>query len=138
MAWTYREITSEDVNEVLAGMLSTLNSLTPEESSTAKTAADNQFHGAARGLVVWWSGPRPSISPFPNHAEWLRVTVTTDHDYASLYQQLTNALNIMRFPDAYYAGISFTNAAQGDATLSWYYRMSDPPPFHPPINPIGD
>lgn len=134
MAWTYREVADDDVNVVLAGMLGILNTLTPAQSLTVKTTACNQFHGAARGLVVWNTEPRPAGSPA--HSTWVRRTETTDHDYTHMYEALIADLNNAPYTQAYYAGISMTNEHHGASTLTWFYRPeSIPEPIIP--NPIG-
>ncbi|HEX7833216.1 MAG TPA: hypothetical protein VF787_26405 [Thermoanaerobaculia bacterium] len=136
MPWVYREVTDGDVNVVLAGMLNVLNTLSSDESDTVKLAASNQFHGDARGLVVWFSGPRPIYGPAPRVQSWIRKTMTSDHNYTQMYDTLVLALNLMTLDQAVYVGISMTNAAKGDATLSWFFREGDhPSPI--PINPIG-
>jgi hypothetical protein len=138
MAWTYREVASGDVNEVLAGMLNILNSLTPAQSLTVKTAASNQFHGDARGLVVWDTNPGPSGSPTYLPGSWMRRTETTDHDYTHMYEALVADLNNVSYTQAYYAGISMTNTHHGTATLSWFYRVEpNPEPIVPmPVGPF--
>ena len=137
MPWTYREITSGDVNEVIAGMLNTLNTLTPDQALTVKTTASNQYHGDARGLIVWHTNPGFVGPPTFRMPVWIRRTATTDHDYTQMYETLVTSLNFMEFRQAYYVGISMTNLRHGTATLSWFFREVDHgSPI--PINPIGD
>ena len=130
MPWAYSESTDGNIFVVLGNMTNILSSLRPDQSATTKTAASNQRHGDARGLVVW-STDYPEPPQAATSSGWRWYTWQTDHDYRSMVDALVDSLNKLLLPDgqsltsqqAYYSIISMSNQWRGQATLTLYWRV---------------
>ena len=147
--WTYYEAVDVDINTVLELMRKKLDALPFGEANTAKFDADDRsakvFEDpthvgiptdvAARGLIVWFEGaPYAGVDqmmpPDRLGSTWSMYTWRTDHDYASMYQGLVNAMQSERLPDgrplpqvsSFHARIAFTNMMHGDSTLTIFFR----------------